>query len=73
MGYIKLVSGVGAFNWCYLSSPKRRHRGPGPDLETGGLACVVLSSVVELGGLLDVKKVDRALSRAGELFSGVEK
>ena len=26
-----------------------------------------------LGGVLDVKKVGRALSRAGGLFSGVEK
>jgi hypothetical protein len=29
--------------------------------------------ILQVGGVLDVKKVGRALSQTGELFSGVEK
>jgi hypothetical protein len=33
----RLYSGVGIFNWCYLSSPPQILRFPGVHLESGGL------------------------------------
>jgi hypothetical protein len=39
----RLYSGVGIFDWYYLSSPPQILRAPGVDLERRGLKCVTVS------------------------------
>ena len=48
----RFYSGVGIFNWYYLSSPPQILRVPGVPLETGGLAHNIYYMRVYTKGLL---------------------